>query len=179
MISGIIVESIFRELIAGRIIHINDRKALGIENISIEKILDSISHLKPMLLHGTGQIIPSGTPLHLSPGRMRNGVRRDLEGFATDLPSIAILKALFSNQGVNLSYPMLISSANPLKLTIIGRRDDIERPRGYVHLIGPKDRFEQEDNTWQWVTVRADVQFAGCIEVEKLDFSYPVEKIWK
>lgn len=178
MFSQINVEAIFRELMAGRVIHIEDRSTIGIANTSIEEVLDSIVRIESMLFHGTDQIIPCGTPLRLSPGRERNGICRDMEGFATDLPAIAILKALFSNKGkgVNLRYPMVVSAESPLKLTIVGWRIDVERSRGYVHLIGPRDRFEREGNTWQWVTSQVNVKFAGCVEVEKSDFRYPVNQ---
>ena len=87
-----------------------------------------------------------------------------------------MLKALFSNAGVNLSYPMTVSDRSPLQLTIMGWRPSAERPRGYVHLIGPRDRFEQEGSTWQWVTSAPDVHFGGCVEVERSDFIYPVTR---
>jgi len=174
MLSRELVDRVFGKLAAGRVVGIADRASLGIANASIEEVLEVLVRSRPVLLHGAECVIPSGEALRLSPGRQRGGICRELEGFATDLAGIAMLKALFSNVGVNLSYPMVVSCASPLKLTIVGWRADVERPRGYIHLIGPRDWFEREGNTWQWVTSRTDVRFAGCVEIEKADFRYPV-----
>ena len=87
-----------------------------------------------------------------------------------------MLKALFSNIGVNLKYPMTVSESSPLQLTIVGWCPRVERPRGYVHLIGPRDRFEREGTTWQWVTSRTDLQFGGCVEIVRSDFRYPITR---
>jgi hypothetical protein len=173
MASADIIEVLFQELTAGRVVRMEDRVRLGIAGAPVEEVLDALVRAHDVLLHGTGEVIPSGTPLRLSPGRERGGVRQDREGFATDVADIAILKALFSNI-VNLRYPMVLSKISPLTLTIIGWRPEVERPRGYVHLIGPKNSFEREGATWQWVTSKAETNFGGCVEVERADFRYPV-----
>jgi hypothetical protein len=176
MLSRELVDGVFEELAAGRVVGVADRASLGIANASIEEVLEVLVGSRPVLLHGTGCVIPSGEALRLKPGRQRRGIRRESEGFATDLAAIAMLSALFSNIGVrNLDYPMVVSPASPLKLTIVGWHPDVERPRGYVHLIDhQRDKFEREGNTWQWVTSRTDVLVAGCVEIEKADFRYPV-----
>jgi len=176
MASAEIVESLFQEIATGRVVRVDDRARMGIAGSSVEELLDAVVKTHDVLLHGTGEVIASGTPLRLSPGRERGGIRRDREAFATDAASIAILKALFSNVGVNLRYPMVVSRTSPLTLTIIGSRPEVERPRGYVHLVGPKNAFEREGDTWQWVTSRPETRFGGCVEVEKADFRYPVRR---
>jgi hypothetical protein len=175
MLSTETIGVIFDHLKSGRVIRVADRTLLGISGVTVEEVLDSLVCSHSALLHGTGEIIQAGTLLRLSRGRDRHGIRRDKEGFATDTASIAMLKALFSNAaGVNLKYPMVISPASPLILTIVNWQPEVKRERGYVHLIGPKDRFEREGSTWQWVTSAEDVQFAGAVEIEMSDFSYQV-----
>jgi hypothetical protein len=169
-----VIDAVVMRLEAGEIIRVADRAALGIAWMSIEQVLGAVVRLRSTLLHGTGEVIRSGTALRLSPGRERGGVRRDLEGFATDVAAIAMLKALFSNKGFNLKYPMVIEDNSPLRLTITGWRPEAERDRGYVHIIGPMNSFEREGETWQWVTYQPDVRFGGCVEVEKADFKYQV-----
>jgi hypothetical protein len=169
-----VLDRVFNELASGRVIRAAERPGLGIGERSIEALLDALAGSRGVLLHGTGEVIPAGTALRLSPGRERGGRRREWEGFATDVAGIAMIKALFSNAGATLRYPIVISAASPLQLTIEGWRPEVERPRGYVHLIGPTDRFEREGASWQWVTSHADVEFGGCVEIERSDFHYPV-----
>jgi hypothetical protein len=158
----------------GSIIRLADRQSLGIAHLDVEELLAEVIRSEPVLLHGTGAVVPRGTALRLSPGRSRHGVKRDVEAFATDLPGIAILKALFSNRNVVLQYPMVVSPATPLCLTIKGWNPAAERQRGFVYLVEPRDKFQRERETWQWVTSEPDVLFGGSVEVERPDFKYGV-----
>lgn len=168
------LDSVLATLDAGRVIRVMERESLGVGGTSVEDLLASVVRARPVLLHGTGNIVQSGSPLRLSPGRGQHGAQREKEGFATDLPSVAMLKALFSNQGFNLRYPWIVSPDTPLQLTIEGWRPEAERAVGYVHVVAPRDSFKRDRNTWQWITSREDVRFGGCVEVERADFSYPV-----
>jgi len=179
---GPAVEAMCRDLAAGSVISLADREARGLGAVPIEGILTALVRSYPVLLHGTGSLVPAGRALTLSPGRPRfNRPPREREGFATDSAGVALLKALFSNVGFNLGYPYVISPQSPLKLTVKGWKPKAERERGYVHLIGPVSHFDHETNpsgipTWQWVTSRADALFAGAVEVQRSDFMYPVER---
>jgi hypothetical protein len=173
--------SLYGELSGGRVISLADRDGLGLAAGSIEAALGAVVCSYPVLLHGTGDLIPAGTPLRLSPGRQRFGqAPHAREGFATDSAGVALLKALFANI-VNLGYPYVITPQSPLKLTIEKWVPEAERLRGYVHIIGPKSHFERERHpsgrdTWQWVTSRDDAVFGGAVEVQPADFVYPVER---
>lgn len=174
-------DALYRELTAGRVISLADRPSFGLSSEAVEAVLDAIVRSYPILLHGTGDLIPAGTPLRLSPGRQRFGrAPRAREGFATDSAGIALLKALFNNI-VNLKYPYVITPQSPLTLTIEKWVPAAERSRGYIHLIGPRAHFERErlpsgQDTWQWVTSREDAVFGGAVEVQPADFVYPVER---
>jgi hypothetical protein len=174
-------DALYGELAAGRVVSLADRPSFGLASEAIEAVLDVIVRSYPVLLHGTGDLIPAGTPLRLSPGRQRSGqAPRPREGFATDSAGIALLKALFKNV-VNLKYPYVITPQSPLTLTIENWVPEAERSRGYVHLIGPRSHFERErlpsgHDTWQWVTSRDDAVFGGAVEVQPADFVYPVER---
>jgi hypothetical protein len=172
--------AIYGELASGKVISIADRQRCGLAQI--EMVLEAMLRAQPVLLHGTGDLIPAGSALKLSPGRARfNRPPREREGFATDSSGIALLKALFSNAASELGYPYVIASQSPLKLVIKRWKPEAERKRGYVHLIGPRSHFERESTvagipTWQWVTSRTDAVFYGAVEVERSDFVYPVER---
>jgi len=135
---------------------------------SNEYILDSLVESEGVLLHGSRVDISD------------NYIRPNNKGevFATDLASIAILKAIVSNRGLihpGLQYDWIINEENPLVLKIHGIREFTIGSVGFVYIIPDRNGFRNEpEGSWQYIKKGSRAHFSFKIEVSRDDFTYPI-----
>jgi hypothetical protein len=167
------VDKAHQELREGREIGAVDRPRLGLNAGNIEGLLDALVKQHNVLLRGSGSAAPSGTPIGLSP---TSGW-----GYATDHAGIALLQALFSNQAPRhldkWAYPLFISRDHPLIVRVVNPRPGFRRDRGYVYVLDREGFSNHPVPSWQWITTRRDRVVLGRLEVQRLDFHYPVESV--
>ena len=138
-----------------------------LENEPAEQALDRLVKEYGILLHGSVKDIKDKC------------LRANEEGeiYATDRAPIAILKALFSNEGSTLNYSYFPDD-EPMKLTIHKSNRCSEKPRGFVYLIEDTSSFRNVEMkgkpTWEYVSNAPTIPLAGRIEIERKDFQYPV-----
>lgn len=133
-----------------------------------EELLDSLVKEYGCLLHGSRTNIAGGI---LLPSRGNI--------YATDNAGIAILKAIYSNNGSNLKYPSKISETSPLVLEIENMNDNTIGERGFVYILPSRKGFEKSTrNEWEFVSSKNSA-FHSVIEVLRSDFKYPVYGINK
>lgn len=100
--------------------------------------------------------------------------------FATDKGSIAILKSIYSNKGINLEYPFKIDEDCSLSLKIHTPEDwnFIIKEKWFICWIKNSNSFKKNPNiSREFIKESEDVEFSIIIETEKSDFKYPVEII--
>jgi len=135
-----------------------------------EDLFNYIINRDNLLLHGSREDI-SG------PDLKPNG-----EGkiFATDLASIAIMRAIISNKDLKypgLEYAYFIGDECPLEVKIYGMNENTIGSRGFVYVIAGKDKRGFENNpkdSWQYVKEDSPVPFIVKFEVLREDFTSPV-----
>ena len=167
-----IIEDFYNKILAEknakiRIISLKDLAELKEKRISTENFLDYLSQNHGFLLHGSIQEIEGG---HL---KSKSG-----KIFATNRAAIAIMRSLYSNKRVNLSYPYFIHENSPLVLKIHtkSKHTIIYKNHGFVYLIKKSEEFKNEPKgSWQFVKDGEEVEFSIIVETEKSDFQYPVE----
>jgi len=114
-----------------------------------EELLDSLVKEYGCLLHGSRTNIAGGI---LLPSRGNI--------YATDNAGIAILKAIYSNNGSNMN-------------------DNTIGERGFVYILPSRKGFEKSTrNEWEFVSSKNSA-FHSVIEVLRSDFKYPVYGINK
>lgn len=134
-----------------------------------EYILDYLVRNYDVLLHGSRVDIRDN---YIRPNRKG-------EVFATNLACIAILKAIFSNIGLErphgLQYPYHISEKNPLVLRIHGINNNTIGNNGFVYIITEKSGFKNtRAGSWEYVKYHENIPFSYKLEIVRNDFNYPV-----
>lgn len=131
----------------------------GSLSVGLKQLIDEHN----VLLHGTTIEIPRGSKLQL------NG---QFQGFATDVPRIAIMKALYRNTHGKLVYPWMLPYQS-LPLTIENAREGVEADKGYIHIIADAYHFNKDTfSNWQYSTNSPEVRLLGRLEVRKDDYVY-------
>ena len=137
-------------------------------NYSAEYILNYLVKNYDVLLHGSR--------VDISDNYIRPNQKGDV--FATDLASIAILKAIISNRGLihpGLEYPYKISEKNPLILKIHGIQEYTIGSEGFVYIIPNKAEFRNyPEGSWQYVKKGTNVPYSLKIKVLRENFTYPI-----
>lgn len=136
---------------------------------SWEYILNHIVAKHGFLLHGSRVDISDDFIRPNSKGNV----------FATDLGSIAILKAIFSNRGLKpphgLEYSYYINEETPLVLKIHGIQEETIGNEGFIYIIPNKSGFINDPkDSWQYVKKRTNVPYSLKIKVPRKDFKYPI-----
>jgi hypothetical protein len=147
-------------------ITLDDLREMKEQGVTLEQYLGILKSKRGCFFHG------SPTKIGLE-----QGIRPAKEKiFATDEPAVAIMKAIYSNVGVeSLNYPYVISERTPMKLEIEGVQPNTIGEKGYIYVINEKEGFQNEPKgSWQYIK-KGENEFVQCIEVEKSDFKYPVE----
>ena len=106
------------------------------------------------------------------------GPNHEGDVFATNLASIAILKAITSNRGLihpGFVYPYKISDKNPLILKIYGIQQYTIGSEGFVYIITNKAGFRNNpEGSWQYVKKGTNVQYSLKIKISRENFVYPI-----
>jgi len=150
-------------------ISLNQLQELKEKWITTELFLDYLYQKHGILLHGSTDEIEWNTL------KSRNN-----KIFATDKASVAILKSIYSNKGVNLEYPDQIDEKNPLYLKIHTQKnwDLISNEQWNICLIKNNNWFKKNPNrSWEYIKDQQETEFSIIIETEKSDFKYPVQVI--
>ena len=146
-----------------------DLDILREEGYSVEGFLNHLVQKYQSLLHGSRNDIQDS---HLSP---RSGLV-----YATDLASIALLKAVLSNRGLRgdgLIYPINVNDRNPLEVKILGLNDTTVGKSGFVYVINNTKEFVNAPKTsWQYMA-NSSAPISAKIEVKLSDFKYPIYDI--
>ncbi len=141
-------------------------KELKDKGISTEIFLDYLCQKHGYLLHGSIHEIP-GNKLKSSQGKL----------FASNKSAIAIMKSLYSNINVNLSYPYFFDKDNPLVLKIHTPPNGkfISKENGFIYIINNSGFQNEPEGSWQFIKNNDEQEFTIILETEKDDFNYPVE----
>lgn len=144
-----------------------DLEALLGQGLSVESFIDCLALNFGFFLHGSTEIIGLDQLLRTN----ENG-----KLFLTNCAAVSILKAIFSNRGANLQYPMRIDERSPMRLKVGGTSiSNAYVGNGHVYVVRPPaDLRNDPKGSWQYVSSE-DVPFIFRVEIEKQDFLYPVE----
>lgn len=138
------------------------------KNISLEFFLDYFCQKQNLLMHGSVQKISDNKIIS-----NQNKI------FASDKSSIAIMRSLYSNIGVNLEYPYYINEQNPLVLRVHTptKKKCDPRDTGYIYLLERRGFENEPKDSWQYIKETDAAEFFFIVETEKSDFRYHVEII--
>jgi hypothetical protein len=152
-------------------ITLKDLSEMKESGISTEMFLEFLQEKYDYLFHGSRNEIS-----------FADGVKPLKDGviFASDNPSVAILKAIYRNNAKNLGYPLnLMEDKSNMVLVIDEPREDTIGEKGYVYVISDKTGFKRDPNSnWQYLkenTAEENTPFVKRVEVERADFKYPVQ----
>jgi hypothetical protein len=143
-------------------------KRLDNHGVKVEEFLNYLVTSKGYLLHGSTEDIRAS---FLKPGERGHVC-------ATNLGSIALLKAVLSNRGANLKYPTEIDTEHPLEVTIEDMQTDTIRENGFVYVIKNTRGFEPGRYSWEKIAKRK-VEIGAKIQVRRKDFTYPIYEMKK
>jgi hypothetical protein len=141
-------------------------KELKEKGITTERFLDHLYQKYGLLMHGSIQEIKDG--------QLKS---KNNKVFGSNKSAIAIMRSLFSNVGVNLSYPYFISEENPLilQVRVPSGVEPIIRQNGFVYIVEGQGFVNDPEGSWQYVKNEDDVKIKIVVETEKDDFKYPVK----
>lgn len=126
---------------------------------TVKELLEIIVSQNRVLLHGSRVDIAED---YLKP----NGCV-----YATDLPTVAMLKAILSNRG--LKFPGLVYSwydEDPFIVKVFGCKQDTIGERGFVYVILNKTGFNAgPSNIHEYISSAPRVQFSVKIEIMRED----------
>jgi hypothetical protein len=149
-----------------RKISLDDLKELKEKGITTEQFLDYLCQSHGFLLHGSIYDIKDNK-LKSSGNKV----------YASDKAAIAIMRSIYSNENVNLSYSYTINEQRPLALKVHTPPDGkfIKVDRGFIYVIDGAGFKNEPNGSWQFVKENDEVEFNTVIETEESDFKYPVE----
>ena len=149
-------------------ITLEDLRELKDLGITTEQFLEYFCQTSNALLHGSIFEITEG-PLVSRRGKI----------YATDTPAVAIMRSLYSNECVNLFYPLKISQNTPFHLKIHTPADGkyIKKEIGFVYIITEVGFENNPEGSWQFIKNSTAVPFDFIVETTLEDFTYPVEVI--
>lgn len=136
------------------------------KGISTENMLDHICKKRGKLLHGS---------IHEIKGDILESKYNKI--FASNRSSIAIMRSIYSNIGVNLQYPYFINEESPLVLKIHTPPDGkfIKTNKGFIYIVDNSGFKNEPEGSWQFIKESDEVKFNAVVEIESDDFIYPVE----
>lgn len=147
-------------------IALEDLEEMKDNGVSIEEFLNFINKEKDYLFHGSRVKLDEDDKIKSREGKI----------YASDNPAIAILKAIYSNRGANLRYPVVISEEYPLELLVNGANDNTVGENGYVYLIQKDIGFKStRKGSFEYIKEYSEESFIKRFEVETSDFKYPVD----
>lgn len=132
---------------------------------STENFMDWLCGNKKFLLHGSIHKI-SGNKIISNKGKI----------FASNKAAIAIMRSLYSNEGVNLQYPYFIDKDHPLMMEIhTGNGKYVKKNNGFVYIIKNEGFKNDPEGSWQFVKEANKTKFIAVVETKSKDFVYPAE----
>ncbi|MBT3814154.1 hypothetical protein HOE37_02050 [Candidatus Woesearchaeota archaeon] len=114
----------------GTVISSDDLDELRKGGLLVEDFLDYLNIEHQLLLHGS----------HCD---FDGPIKSNDEGiiYLTEFGSVALLKAVLSNEGTNLRYPTRIKRKHSFPITLDGVNQKTIKSHGYIYLVGGDDTY--------------------------------------
>ncbi len=170
------------------VVSVNDLSQLKSAGYSAENLFDYLNKQYGSLMHGSRKEFNNPiNPSKLDTFKSKK-FSAEYATFCTPFGSIALLKAILSNEQSILGYTMHLIDY-PLNVEIENINENTVGNRGYVYIINNIDefvngiRFEPFEkrrlihpNNWiEWIKIgKEPVFYNAVVSVEKSDFIYPI-----